>query len=254
MIRRSSGQCPRSGPAAARREAGSAKPRWRLLACVAGLGLGACEDAGRVIELRENFPARDAVPFAVPEPRTRVRALDPETYRFVAAIGGLESQIAELKTNLASVQELHETFDFDTFLQLDPWTVDKESLFYLSHFCDAGYFSVQRKILLSLLERKIARAGSGTPAAPGRAISGDLQQRLAEAMILREERIMDLEHVLHLYATRQGAGEFLIPDHVDPQELEGMRADVAARLGRQRALVAELDSEIQMMKLRLGAL
>ena len=172
----------------------------------------------------------------------------PEVYRFLEAIGNMESQIANLEGDLYKVQELHESYDFDAFLNLDPWTVEKESLFYLSHFCDAGHFTVQRKVLLSLLEQKIARKKSEARSAAQSTGAKDLEQRLADAMLFREERIMDLEYVIELYNTRQGAQEFLVPDYVSPDDLAAMRADVAERLERQRTLIQELDREINALK------
>ncbi len=174
--------------------------------------------------------------------------MHPEVYRFLEAIGNMESQIANLEGDLYKVQELHESYDFDAFLNLDPWTVEKESLFYLSHFCDAGHFTVQRKVLLSLLEQKIARKKSEARSAAQSTGAKDLEQRLADAMLFREERIMDLEYVIELYNTRQGAQEFLVPDYVSPDDLAAMRADVAERLERQRTLIQELDREINALK------
>ena len=166
--------------------------------------------------------------------------MHPEVYRFLEAIGNMESQIANLEGDLDKVQELHESYDFDAFLNLDPWTV--------SHFCDAGHFTVQRKVLLSLLEQKIARKKSESRSAARSTGAKDLEQRLADAMLFREERLMDLEYVIELYNTRQGAQEFLVPDYVSPDDLAAMRADVAARLERQRALIQELDREIDALK------
>jgi hypothetical protein len=212
------------------------------------LALASCEDSGRLVESKSGFRAHETIPFEMPERRVGQKNITPETYRFLEAIGNMERQIADLEGDLGKVQELHESYDFDAFLNLDPWTVEKESLFYLSHFCDAGHFTVQRKVLLSLLEKKIARkkeeAKSGESAGGHKA----LERRLADAMLFKEERIMDLEHVLHVYNTRQGAQEFLVPDYVAPEDLESLRSNVADRLDQQRSLVAELDTEITFLK------
>ncbi|MEZ5326629.1 MAG: hypothetical protein R3F19_16400 [Verrucomicrobiales bacterium] len=213
-----------------------------------GLALVSCEDSGHLVESQSGFTKREPIPFSVPARSVNEKPVHPEVYRFLEAISNMETQIADLEADLYQVQELHESYDFDAFLTLDPWTVEKESLFYLSHFCDAGYFTVQRKVLLSLLEKKIARKKSEAKNAAQPGASKEIEQRLADAMLFREERIMDLEFVIDLYNTRQGAQEFLVPDYISPDDLAAMRTDVAERLDRQRALVAELDREISVLK------
>lgn len=220
-----------------------------MIACsCCALVLSSCDDSGRVIESRSGFTTREPIQLEMPERRVGKRDITPETYRFLEAIGKMEAQISDLEVDLDKAQELHESYDFDAFLNLDPWTVEKESLFYLSHFCDAGHFTVQRKVLLSLLEQRVIRKRNESLREASPDGRKDLEQRLAEAMLFREERIMDLEHVLHVYDTRQGAQEFIVPDYVSPEDLETLRANVAERLGQQRALVVELDQEIALLK------
>ena len=191
--------------------------------------------------------SREPIPFALPEKRVRTRIIRPEAYRFLEAITEMEGQIKGLETSLADTQELHEDYDFDQFMATDPASTDKETLFSLAHFCDAGYFTVQRKVMLHLLEQKVARKDNDAWTAlntPGRK---DLEQRLAEAMLYREEHIMDLEEVIHLFDTRQGADEFYVPGYVSPEQVEALRAEVISKLEQQRQIAAELDLEIERL-------
>ena len=222
-----------------------------LAGALAGLAAVSCEEphpesSGAV------YRPREPIPFTLPEKRVRTSNIRPETYRFLEAIRRMEEQIGALEESLGQVQELHESYDFDEFLGMDAATADSETLCYLAHFCDAGYFTVQRKVLLHLLEQRLERRDHDAWAALNSPGPKDLEQRLAEAMLFREEHIMDLEQVINLYETRQGAGEFYVPAYIPPEELETLRVEVAAKLDRERETVAGLDLEIKRLKGEAG--
>lgn len=216
---------------------------------IGSLLLVGCSDPS-VEEAAESLDDTPIEVSVIPEPR-RGRPdspIRPETYRYLAAIGELESQILDLQDELDSHQDLHQEYEFDSFLKMDAQTIGKDGLFYLEHFCLNGYFTIEREILVRLMVKQLERKASD--AAIAAAGSGTLDERISRAMLEREQRMVDIESVLELYRSRDISAEIEVPNFVEPADLASKRDTVVALLEGEREKVNALDGQISLLQKR----
>lgn len=205
---------------------------------------------GMVVSCRpvEEKPAAGRYVPVLPEPR-RAAHPQPEVVAWVAAWQGVREQVAALQSELAERQRVHVENHFDGFLELDPESLDHERLCSLFHFLERGYFTVEREILVRLLERRIERAA--TPMVlPGEG-RVTLKERIAAAMQSDELRTVDLETALEYYR-RPGDEEFTIPERLTEEETMELRAAVGEMLEATRRRIGELDVRIAALKEKAG--
>lgn len=187
---------------------------------------------------------------AMPQPRQTANP-NPENAQWLAAWRDLRSRIAPLEEQLADTQQFHAENHFDRFLDLDPETLEKDELCSLFHFIERGYFTVERQILINLLERRLHRSESSVAIPSGK--RPRLKDRLAAAMQRDELRMVDLESALQFYR-QSGDDDFQIPDSLTDEELTELRSAVSANLDKTRESVAEMDERIQTLKAQLFAM
>ncbi len=187
-------------------------------------------------------PSRFKAP--LPEPR-RTATPNPDNARWLAAWRELRSQLAPLEKKLADLQQVHLENHFDSFLDMDPETIDKDQLCTLFHFLERGYFTVERRILLHLLERRAERASE--PAAIPAGMKSGLRERIIAAMQSDELRMVDLETALDFYG-RTAAGDIQIPETLTPEEESELRTTVAGMLDETRESIDELDAKITALR------
>jgi hypothetical protein len=196
----------------------------------------------------EEKPAAGRYVPVLPEPR-RAAHPQPEVVAWVAAWQGVREQVAALQSELAERQRVHVENHFDGFLELDPETLDHERLCSLFHFLERGYFTIEREILVRLLERRIERAA--TPMVlPGEG-RVTLKERIAAAMQSDELRTVDLETALEYYR-RPGDEAFTIPEGLTEDETAELRAAVVEMLEATRRRIRELDVRIAALKEKAG--
>jgi hypothetical protein len=213
-------------------------------------GMAAVVVLGMVASCRpvEEKPAAGRYVPVLPEPRRAVNP-QPEVVAWVAAWQGVREQVTSLQSELAERQRVHVENHFDGFLELEPETLDHERLCSLFHFLERGYFTVEREILVRLLERRIERAA--TPMVlPGEG-RVTLKERIAAAMQSDELRTVDLETALEYYR-RPGDEEFTIPEGLTEEETAELRAAVGEMLEATRRRIRELDVRIAALKEKAG--
>ena len=195
-------------------------------------------------------PPPPVAPFRAPAPAPRRNPNPhPELALWVTAWQGVQAQAAALQTEMQRLQQIHVENHFDSFLTLDPETLDLERLCSLFHFLERGYFTIEREILVRLLERRVQRAESpvGLPPA-GRA---SLKDRISAAMQREELRLVDLETALEVYRL-PGEEPFIIPESLTEEETAELRAAVSSLLAQARSRIAALDTRIAELRARAG--
>jgi hypothetical protein len=182
----------------------------------------------------------------VPEPRRAIKT-SADNSRWIEAWRDLRSRLAPLEQQLAEAQKFHAENQFDSFLDLDPEAIEKDQLCSLFHFLERGYFTVERRILIHLLERRLERAAA--PLAIPSGSAPRLKERLAAAMQRDELRMVDLETAIEFYR-EPDTNEFQIPESLTDDEMSELRTAVAAMLDDTRSTVAELDEKLAALKAR----
>ena len=192
-------------------------------------------------------PAGRFVP-PTPQPRRTLHP-QPELIQWVTAWQGVQKQVSSLQQELQQLQQIHLDNHFDSFLDLDPESLDLSRLTSLFHFLERGYFTIEREILVRLLERRIARQSSPVALPPDQPAS--LQDRVASALQRDELRTVDLETALEFYR-RPGGAEFTIPDSLSETETTELRNAVAAMLTETRDRIGSLDRQIANLRQQAG--
>ena len=192
-------------------------------------------------------PAGRFVP-PTPQPRRTLHP-QPELIQWVTAWQGVQQQVSSLQQELQQLQQIHLDNHFDSFLELDPESLDLSRLTSLFHFLERGYFTIEREILVRLLERRIARQSSPVALPPDQAAS--LKDRVASAMQRDELRTVDLETALEFYR-RPGGAEFTIPDALSETETSELRTAVASMLAETRLRIESLDRQIADLRQQAG--
>ena len=190
--------------------------------------------------------AVEASRFRVPLPEARRTANpDPENARWLAAWRDLRSRLNPLEEKLAGAQNTLSENQLDSFLQLDPESLEKDDLCSLFHFLERDYFTVERRILIHLLERRFQRSGSMVAIPPK--TKTRFRDRLSVAMQRDELRMVDLEAALEYYR-EPGADNFQIPDSLTDEEMSELRTAVSDMLEKTRDTIAEMDGKIDDLK------
>jgi hypothetical protein len=211
----------------------------RLTCCAASFVLlAACEPR----ESAEGPPKPFRAP--IPEPRRTLHP-DPSNAQWLAAWRDLRSRLAPLEERLAELQEVHTENNFDAFLDLDPASLTTGQLCSLFHFLQRGYFTVERRVLVHLLERRLDRTASPL-AIPANGKSA-LRDHLAAAMNRDEIRMVDIETAIDFYE-QTGEANFQIPGELTEEEQAELRGAVGELLEEARSEIAELDAKIADLK------
>ena len=192
-------------------------------------------------------PAGRFVP-PTPQPRRTLHP-QPELIQWVTAWQGVQKQVSSLQQELQQLQQIHLDNHFDSFLDLDPESLNLSRLTSLFHFLERGYFTIEREILARLLERRIARQSSPVALPPDQPAS--LRDRVASAMQRDELRTVDLETALEFYR-RPGGAEFTIPDTLSETETSELRTAVASMLTETRRRIESLDRQIADLRQQAG--
>ena len=180
----------------------------------------------------------------LPSPR-RAENHDPDTALWLTAWRDLRAQLGPMEEQLAAAQRMHREYQFDAFLDLDPETIGREQLSSLFHFLQRGYFTVERKGLIQLLERRLQRAVS--PLAFPSDGHSTLKDRLAAAMHRDELRMVDLETALQFYR-QPGDDSFQIPESLTEDEESELRSAVSEMLAETQSEITNLDAKINTLK------
>lgn len=183
-----------------------------------------------------------------PEPR-RTDSPSRDTAQWLTAWRELREQLAPLEEKLGSMQQLHMENHFDSFLGLNPETLGKDQLCSIFHFLERGYFTVERQILLHLLQRRAARGEEGTLSIPVEG-GGRLRDRIIAAMQRDELRIVDLETAIEFYS-RSGVADIPIPQSMSQEELGELRAAVTGMMDETREKIIAMDAEIAGLRAKL---
>ena len=185
-------------------------------------------------------------PFKAPptQPR-RAEHPDPANAQWLSAWRDLRTRLAPLEEKLATLQEVHSENNFDAFLELDPESLSPGQLCSLFHFLQRGYFTVERRVLIHLLERRLDR----TTAPLAIPADGKLQLRdhLAAAMHRDELRMVDLETAIEFYQ-QAGDASFQIPAELTEDEIAELRTAVGDMLDKARTESADLEAKLAVLK------
>jgi hypothetical protein len=178
-------------------------------------------------------PAPAAKPAAKPRPRLR-----PETFDWLNRLRETQVVSDQLEAEFAEAQEFYREYALDEFLDFDPWSLGTDEVVTLTHFCDQGFFTVEREILIKILERKIIeQPGDGESGARG-AVA-----RLESAARDRETRLASLREAAELYR-RGRSTQVTIPGAMTPEEDQSLRAKLVDKLAGVRRDRDRLDARI----------
>jgi|GEM_PF-2226094 len=176
-------------------------------------------------------------PAARPAPRPRPR-LRPETFDWLNRLRETQVVTDQLEAEFTDAQEFYREYALDEFLDFDPWSLAPDEVITLTHFCDHGFFTVEREILVKILERQVLDRPAVSVLA-GRGASA----RLEAAALDREARLASLREAAELYR-RGRATEVAIPAALSPEEDQARRARLVDKLTVIRRERAGLDARI----------
>ena len=172
---------------------------------------------------------------SAPKPRPRLR---PETFDWLNRLRETQVVTDQLEAEFAEAQEFYREYALDEFLDFDPWSLGTDEVVTLTHFCDQGFFTVEREILIKILERKIIeQPGDGAAGARGAAA------RLEAAARDRETRLASLREAAELYRRGRSA-QITIPGAMTPEEDQSLRAKLVDKLAGVRRERERLDARI----------
>ncbi len=207
---------------------GMRTPDCTVLPVVISLVLSGCGDSG---------PPQEPRRFVYPLPPPRVATHLPEGLgEWLKLLDEMRRQIADLEGKVSEHLALHRATPFDAFLQLDPAGLPKDQLSYLWHFADKGYFTVEREIIVRILEERHRNATQPSAA-------GNIADRARNLALEYEQRLNDLQAASELYEkTKQG--DFHVPATLNDEQLDVLRDMVREKLAAVRTEVARLDARI----------
>jgi hypothetical protein len=184
--------------------------------------------------------------FSAPKPEAR-RAPVPsgEISRWIDAWRNLRDELTPLRDRLTGLQQFHTENHFESFLKLDPESLDTTQLCTLFHFLDRGYFVVERQIVIDLLKRRIERTSDPSGVIPDSQVT--VKDRFAAAMRNDELRMVDMETAIEHYS-KAGNADIQIPNSLSEGEREELLSSVKAMLKSTRAEIAEMDRKIEVLK------
>ena len=171
-------------------------------------------------------------------------SLKPEMFDWLNRLRETQVVTDQLEAEFTEAQKFYREYALDEFLLFDPWSLATDEVVTLTHFCDHGFFTVEREILVKILERKLLQQPETTIPAGGGASA-----RLAAAAVDRETRLTTLREAAEMYRTGRSS-EIIVPKSVTPEEDQAQRARLVDKLVTARRERDRLDSEID----RLNAL
>lgn len=200
------------------------------------MALTSCDRAGA--------PADQPAPqrFIYVEPPKPAATLAPEGMsQRIDKLAELNQEIREVEEKFSKVSTLHRETSFDQMLNVDLKTLGNDQLCYLWHFADKGYFTVERQIMLNILEERSIRDSVGTSAASNIA---ERAQRLAERY---REHLNELRLAIDLYEKTQSQ-PFTIPSVLDEEQVEVLRGMVVEKLAQAKTECDTLDARIAELR------
>jgi hypothetical protein len=179
----------------------------------------------------------DPAPAVKPAPRSPSR-LRPETFDWLNRLRETQVVTDQLEAEFAEAQEFYREYALDEFLDFDPWSLGTDEVVTLTHFCDQGFFTVEREILVKILERKIIDQPEHGASETRGAVA-----RLEAAARDREARLASLREAAELYR-RGRATQVAIPGAMTPEEDQSLRAKLVDKLAGVRRERERLDARI----------
>jgi hypothetical protein len=182
--------------------------------------------------------------YVSPPPRVATSVPDGLT-NWIQILNAQREEMLTLQEKLASQQEIHVTNKFDDFLKTDPTTLGREELAALWHFADKGYFTVERDIVIKLLEDRLGEK-QGQPG------GGDAMLERARTLAEQNElKLRDLRTANEMYA-KVHQGEFHVPATLDAQGMETLQGMVREKLTTASLEVSKLEERIRDLQTRLN--
>ncbi len=178
-------------------------------------------------------------------PKPRPYSLTPQVFDWLAELRETQLLTDDLEAQCSEAQRFFRENAVDEFLDLDPWTLPWDQVATLSAFCDRGFFTVEREILIKLLENRLLRGE--TP----HGTLNDAVARLAHSAQERKSRLADLEAAMSLY--RRGRGDDIPVSTPATEEAEqAARAALVEKLRLARQQRAALDERIGELNVLLA--
>ena len=204
---------------------------WALTAC----------DSGRETEQ----PAPKPFVYVEP-PKPMATHVPPGMSAMIDQLAELREKIAELEMELTEVSTVHRETSFDDLLNLDLETLGNDQLSYLWHFADKGYFTVERLIMIQILEDRLNHED------PSLAGAANIAER-AKALAKRyEAQIRELQLAVDLYAERN-TQQFNIPGNLTAEQTDLLRGMVKEKLSVAKQECALMDAKIEHLQKRCAA-
>ena len=215
-------------------------PATITLLSMAVLVLVGCDNAAA--------PAESPAPqrFIYVEPPKPVATLVPEGMsQWIDTLAELNQEMEAVEQKFTTVSTVHRETSFDELLQIDPNTLSNDQLCYVWHFSDKGYFTVEREIMLNILEERSIRESVSTSTASNIA---ERAQRLTERY---RSHLSELRLAIDLYEKTQ-TQQFTVPNILDAEQLEVLRGMVVEKLGQAKTECDVLDARIADLRASLG--
>jgi len=218
--------------------AASLRSALHCAAVPACLVLTACEPQDNPAAVRPRYQA----PLLPPR---RAENPDPANAQWLAAWRELRTQLSPLEEKLAALQQVHAQNNFDAFLGLNPATLSHEQLCSLFHFLQRGYFTVERRVLIHLLERRLDRKATSFAIPANGKLT--LKDHLANAMHRDEIRMVDLETAIQYYE-EVGDANFHVLAGLTEEESAELQSAVSEMLAKTRADITGMDAWLAKLK------
>jgi len=169
----------------------------------------------------------------------------PELFDWLNRLRETQVVTDQLEAEFADAQQFYRDYALDEFLEFDPWSLGADEVATLTHFCDHGFFTVEREILIRILERKILDQPADAPRVPEGAAA-----RLEAAAQDRESRLASLREAAELYRRGRSA-EIIVPANLTPEEDQARRARLVDKLATVRRERDRLDARIAELNAQL---
>lgn len=176
-----------------------------------------------------------------PPPKPRATKVPDGMSDWIDVLGELRAQIGEMEAKLLEVSAVHRQTAFDDLLQLNPDELGNEQLSYLWHFADKGYFTIEREIMLRILQDRGKRTLSSMEAA------GNIAERAKVLAERYEAQLYEMELAIALYGKRH-TEQFSIPGNLTAEQTDILRGMVHEKLDNAKEACALLDQQIQALR------
>ena len=181
-----------------------------------------------------------------------------ESYEHFDQFRVLTDRVEVLEAQIAEDLLSWESYRFEDFLDLDPWDLAADQVYFLKHFCEGGQILLKEQTTVLMLEREIDRRrrealGYGADTEAGETARHRLNARLEKATGKLEQRILDLEKVSTMTGTVTQS-EIELPGDVSDDELEAARRYVADRqktIGEEKKRLAARMEELEKFLVKL---